>query len=332
MNSEFHYYAVYYLCRKAEIPPPDSFIIACSSQLVDDNITPYIIETSRGDYPVQITMDYQWWGGKGDGETTIPFHFIPGEYREGAGKRNDGTGHRDLVTPGSPRAKELLIAALKTRNLYRIGIALHGYADTWAHQNFIGRSHPLNRIYPDSILPPVGHAQAREMPDQLDLIWEDPRLIPEERRVVNSDRVLKAARMIYKYLARYNHRPFTDADLVISEYADLIGYPGFPKSREERVLDLTIAQDIPEYDENLWKSGAFIRERDGSSEKLGKAYDRFLWLKDTVMNQLGAKSTAPPPVRRRRGREDFFQSDFYRWNEAAREHLGAAAAVLRDHH
>ncbi|MFP4442561.1 MAG: DUF6765 family protein, partial [Spirochaetia bacterium] len=171
MNSEFHYYGVYYLCRKAEIPPKDSFIIAYSSQLVDDNITPYIIDTRWGEYSVQITMDYQWWGIKGDGATTIPFHFIPGEYREGAAKRNDGTGHRDLVTPGSARAKELLIAALKTRNLYRVGIALHGYADTWAHQNFIGRNHPLNRMYSDSLLPPVGHAQAREMPDQFDLTW-----------------------------------------------------------------------------------------------------------------------------------------------------------------
>ncbi len=330
MNSEFHYYGTYYLCRRAGIPPEDSFLISYSSQFVDDNITPYVIETSRGDYPVQVTMDYQWWGGKGDGKTTIPFHFIPGVYQEGAEKRLDGTGHRDMATPGSPQAKELFIAALKTRNPYRIGIALHGYADTWAHQNFIGKNHPLNRIYPDSIIPPVGHAQVREMPDQLDLTWEDPRLKESERKVVNGERVLAAARRIYKYLAHYNHRPFQDADKTAEDYASLLGYPAFAKAREERVLDVTIDQNVPAYDENLWKQEAFIRERDSSGEQRGKAFDRFLWVKDTIMNQLGAKTQSPPPVRRRTARDVFFRSDFYKWNEAAKEHLRKASEVIQN--
>ena len=98
------------------------------------------------------------------------------------------------------RITDNITAALKTRNLFRIGIALHTYADSWAHQNFSGLLEDWNSVEKRSPVPAIGHAQAFRKPDDPGLMWSDPRLVPANAHIVNRDRVLAAARMIYKYL------------------------------------------------------------------------------------------------------------------------------------
>ena len=47
--------------------------------------------------------------------------------------------------------KKLLIEGLKTRNLYRVGIAIHTYTDSWAHQNFSGLDEEWNTTESSSL-------------------------------------------------------------------------------------------------------------------------------------------------------------------------------------
>ena len=70
--------------------------------------------------------------------------------------RKDGQMHWLNTTPDSTNARLIMKTALETDNLYRIGIGLHGYADTWAHQNFTGyynefnaMTKPLSEAVPD---------------------------------------------------------------------------------------------------------------------------------------------------------------------------------------
>ena len=65
----------------------------------------------------------------------IPFHFLPGDNTvELNGQRNSL-----CTTPNSANARAILKKALRSRDPYQIGIALHTFGDTWSHQNFTGQ-------------------------------------------------------------------------------------------------------------------------------------------------------------------------------------------------
>ncbi len=66
------------------------------------------------------------------------FHFFPGEPQDRRAWRKDGKMHWLTTPPNSENADRMLEAALATEDLYRIGIACHAFADSWAHQNVTG--------------------------------------------------------------------------------------------------------------------------------------------------------------------------------------------------
>jgi hypothetical protein len=105
------------------------------------------------------------------------------------------------TTPDSKLANKWIDAAFKAssdRRLFRIGIATHAYADTWAHQNFAGLNDSFYDISKD-IKPDIGHANAEHHPDWPAHRWEDARLIEDE--VDNTVRFLEASKKIYKNIA-----------------------------------------------------------------------------------------------------------------------------------
>ena len=142
--------------------------------------------------------------GRGDPARHLPaLPLHPRRPGPASRERVDGAASRWTVTPDSPLAKELLVAALKTGDDFRIGIALHTYADTWAHQHFSGRVEQGNVVDPSSPLPPAGHLQALRAPDDAAGRWTDARLVPELSRVDNAARFRAAARKIYRYLRTF---------------------------------------------------------------------------------------------------------------------------------
>jgi hypothetical protein len=328
MNLEFHYYIVHYLCNRAGFGEEESRTIAYSSQYVDNSLVSRVVKTERGPYTTLITQNYGWWNDSFPRTVYLPFHFFPGDTSHPGSRRWDGRINRCNCTPDSPGVKRLLIAALKTRNLYRVGIALHTYADSWAHQNFSGLHEDWNMLDKNSLIPSIGHAQAVSAPDILTATWTDPRIVEAGGYVNNRERFLQAARKIYKYLAAYNHRSFDDADLVIEMLSDLIGPPGREREMSERIFDYIIAENILKYDRYEWLNEAVYA--DGlldvkSEESVPSGYDKFTWLTDAVLYRSNLMKTRPVTAK-----NGFFSSRYYLWNEAAREHLATAQRILNE--
>lgn len=325
MNIEFHYYTVYLLALRAGFQDSDAETIACSSQFVDHNIISYRAKTDRGEYAIAPTQNYGFADEAYTREVYVPFHFLPGTVEEPRARRHDGASNYFNTTPNSPRAKELLVTALKTRNPYRIGIALHTYADTWAHQNFTGRLEPWNRVETNTPIPPIGHAQCLTRPDDSALRWDDKRLVPEHRRVDNRTRFTRAARQIYKYLCTYQRRPYTDLELIDWELDEIAGPRPSERSMKERIDELIIAGNMTPYSRTRWLTEALVLPDSENEELMFRGYSKVLWLRDAVLYRSRLAERRPVPAR-----EGFYESDLYRWHEASRQHRDEALRLTAD--
>lgn len=320
MNLEFHYYTVYWLLAKAGFDPREAETIAYSSQLVDNAIHRYRVRCGRETYETLVTQDYVFWDRETLDGIYLPFHFVPGEPVKSAERRRDGAVDPRAVTPDGPIVRELMVAALKTNDPYRIGIAAHCFADSWAHQNFSARLDPFNALDPKSPLPAVGHLQAFRAPDDPCGAWEDTRLIEGHSRVTNADRFRQAARKLYRYFRTYLRMGFEDEDFVLATL-ERIWAPGLDAKSAR--YDLMIDAEIPEYDRKRWLLEAGIRD-ETTSEAPFSGYDKLLWLKNEVAHRIGAGKDA----RDVEASEAFWASDYYRWNEAAIAHKALALSII----
>jgi hypothetical protein len=261
MNIEFHYYSLYYLCVSAGFSESDAETIALSSQLVDESISPREVFLNGRRLFTEVTQNYVFWDEDVGAQIYRPFHFIPGDPEEAATKRIDEKASPYVVTADSPLSRDILITALRTQNLFRIGIALHSYADTWAHQNYSGKSEKLNSLDPSSIIPSVGHLQALKRPDIPGGRWTDTRLKPEFAGVVNAERFAIAAKMVYRFLSTYNKRGFIDEDSVVGKLETIWKSSGVFRGSdsEGRAADYIIELDVPAFGKRSWLSRAMER-------------------------------------------------------------------------
>jgi hypothetical protein len=326
MNLEFHYYIVYILCRESGFSDDESHIIAYSSQYTDNNLIAHRIKISGSIYETIPTQNYGWWDDYFPKNVYIPFHFFPGDIDYAGCKRKDRKQNPLNCTPGSSRVKKLLIAGLKTRNLYRIGIAIHTYADSWAHQNFSGVDEEWNLLDEGSLIPHIGHAQVLGKPDGLKEKWTDPRLSPELSMVNNSERFLKAAKQIYKYLRTYHKLTFEDYDVVIEKLKWMAGIDDYLySSMENRIYTYIIDENIQKYNKYAWYREAVYDDEimlDDTDGFVG--YDKLLWVKDALLH--GTRLAEKPLLK---AKEGFEKSHYYKWNEAAKQHLTTAKQLLK---
>ena len=164
---DFHYYVVYYMAYLATSDPTLSRRVAFASQFVDDN------PTSSPD----ATLGYQ------DPEyqhTLRNFHFL------------DYYGARTRSGRSNSLAMTLVAAAIEDRDDLQLGIALHGFADTFSHQGFTWRIDPINnRTAALNPVPPIGHGEAGHAPDKP---YNDP------------NKAAEAAIEIYDFLLQYAAR------------------------------------------------------------------------------------------------------------------------------
>ena len=276
MDIEFHYYITYILARKAGLSTDDSAIIAYASQYTDDNIYHYCINFETQNPYLSIvsqTMDITKPNEKRKSIYPI-FHFFPGDPDSPTAARKDGRTDPFNTTPNSGNVKSLFEDALNSRNLYRVGIATHVYADTWAHQNFCGSKDDFNAIrsLTTILVPDIGHADAGHNPDMVCHEWEDNRLVPENSRISNNERFLEAAQNIFFAFGKYNH-PDVNKDTLnaswdelrrqLSKVIDKETFPADPfdsnqKARIRGYMD--ICSDIPGYDEDVWRHQAVDKD------------------------------------------------------------------------
>jgi hypothetical protein len=199
MKKDFHFYCIGVLARAAGFCSDEALIIAYASQYVDSATESELIQLEGEAGAVNFSFEpvhtayellkpdqgmrsLSWAAQK---RVWIPFHFIPPRPFD---PRQPSFSF--ITEPGSPFADHLLELAAQEehvlRRLCRIGVALHTYADSWAHKGFSGRINPdenevenLEIYHPEKerweplpienivedLMPEIGHAQALYFPD-----------------------------------------------------------------------------------------------------------------------------------------------------------------------
>jgi hypothetical protein len=269
MDIEFHYYITYILARRAEFSQDDSALLAYSSQYTDDNTYHYCINFAKTNPYLNIvsqTMDITKPNAKRKWIYPI-FHFFPGDPDSPLAARKDGRTDPFNTTPNGRNVKLVFEYALNSNNLYRIGIATHVYADTWAHQNFCGSKDDFNsmKTLGTAFVPDIGHADAGHNPDMFCHEWEDNRLVSGNSRINNNERFLEAAQNIFIAFKKHNN-PNINEDMLNASWKDLKGQllkvidkesgpkDPFDSSQKARIRGyMDICSDIPGYDEDTWR-------------------------------------------------------------------------------
>jgi hypothetical protein len=156
MQMDFHHTVTYVCARMAGFEHKEADIIAYSAQYVDDATNSGTIEFDNGAKYTRISsahkmLDYKNFDDLENRHIWVPFHFLPGNSRLQAGEDPQGGFHKKLrCTPNSYVSHDMLNACFRDKNkaytLHRLGIAMHVYADTYAHKGFSGISHKSNKI------------------------------------------------------------------------------------------------------------------------------------------------------------------------------------------
>lgn len=321
MNIEFHYYSLYFLCRNAGFQEKEAEIISIASQLVDECVAPWKI-TGESRFPfTEVTQNYSFWDENISTNIYIPFHFIPGSAENAAKLRLDKKKGKNVVTPDSPLARDILITALKSGNLFRVGIALHAYADTWAHQNFSAHNDEVNAFPGTALLPAVGHLHALKKPDVPPLVWTDQRLKAECRSIENAVRFKRAAGMIYRFLCTFKRREFKDESLVTGALEEIWQQQSETSDGSARISDYIVDLDVPPYVPEAWvrACGGIPSEDAGQSASpllMSNGYDKAVWVKAAVRQteMFSGRARGIIPMGTYKG------SLFESWNEAVRAH------------
>ena len=271
MEKDFHFYLIYALAKKAGLDSSD--LIAYASQFVDDNnegqfslgkeevFFPERVKASRGYYyPIMTqSLSPKSLDPYVQKYVYVPFHFLPGEnHSEIKGMRNPLS-----ATPNSKNAQTILSRAMESNDPYRIGIALHTFADTWSHQNFSGLREEWNAVYPwyvfKSLVPNIGHAEAGHSPDVISETWTDYRLAA--KKIENKQRAFEAVRVIYSALRDKSQRGPSFAELE-RDLQSLIEEEGYD-DRIKKISDLLADRhegSIPSYSKDSWIDAALDKK------------------------------------------------------------------------
>ena len=140
MNIDFHYGVIYLVSRLAGLEKPDAETVAHCCQYVDDATVTGMLEFVGGESYERFAsahkmFDYMNISDTSDKRIWAPFHFLPA----GEGSTLED---KSICKPDSAIARDMVAHAIENReaenSLHRLGVTLHVYVDTWAHQNFTG--------------------------------------------------------------------------------------------------------------------------------------------------------------------------------------------------
>jgi len=334
MDIEFHYYMTYLIAVKGGYDPDRALTIAHAAQFIDNNDMIFVIDKGEASaYRNYISQTMNILKPKAKLLRIYPiFHFIPGDPKAKTAWRKDGKMHWLNTTPNSANANRIMDAALAGGDLHRIGIACHGYVDTWAHQNFVGYYDVFNALADplSQVLPDIGHADAQHNPDWPALVWQDRRLLGERERVDNKVRFLEAARHLHaKFMqtttsgagkteiAKAWRRLRQDLDRAIGE-RDQTNERS--QERIARYIELSRTAnyrgtELREYDEDRWLHEAVDEDVRGLRDKSDSRLTRWDPFTD---------------VYHWRDQRTYKKSDWYRFQEAVKTHQDETWAILAE--
>lgn len=248
MQIDFHHAATYVIARYAGFAHRDAETIAYCSQYVDDATNKGTLIFENGAMYDRIAsahkmLDYGNFKELANHQVWIPFHFLPGNGGLRAGE-NPGEKfiNKIVCRPNSYVAQRMVAGCIREQDtpyaLHRLGITMHVYADTWAHQGFAGVQNQINRItalddndnedqaflarlkasfgdWVDSVASsfvgdalPLGHGAALSHPDKPYLSWSyrDHRGTIVRRN--NTEDFTEAADQMCRAMQRYRvHNP-----------------------------------------------------------------------------------------------------------------------------
>lgn len=148
MNIDFHYGIVYAVARLGGMSVDEARTVAHSCQYVDDATTEGLLKFAGGETFERIAsahdlIDYKNADDNQNRRIWVPFHFLPGA-------QGDTLDQRAVCRPNSDVARMMVRRSLAAHDAYnalhRLGVTLHVYVDTWAHQGFAGIESDYNRI------------------------------------------------------------------------------------------------------------------------------------------------------------------------------------------
>ncbi len=325
MQIDFHYYIAYAIAKEAGFDEKRCNIIAYASQYTDDNTDRrYDVEYSGFGFRIPFPDKIEDRGKRFHPIITqavsleakeietqryvyAPFHFLP---VGNLGKENKYSikGRENLycTIANSRNARNLMADSIKNGNPYRIGIAMHTFADTFSHERFSAFEESWNMVKTRGvsikrIIPAIGHAQIIHTPDIISNVWSDNRFRGSTlEEVDNSDRAMDAINKIYKLL-----KPSRNWTKVESKFREMID----AKNDEERIK--FIRNEYPQcvtYEKDKWFNEALKIKVDISEVPLH----------DDPLNPWKPKE---PRFYEVKYQDDFENSHWYRFQMAAKEQL-----------
>lgn len=259
MQIDGHHTMTYIAARLAGYPHKPASIIAYAAQYVDDATNSGVIQFENSAMYSRISsahkmLDHRNSDALANHRVWIPFHFLPGNGGKPAGDNPKGKFIRKLVCkPDSYVARDMLRACVGDHNkpyaLHRLGITMHVYADTFAHQGFAGVNNKINEVHKmksnmksldksffskiasfflsESF--PLGHGAALSHPDRPSLIWEYTNGLNEKVKRDNAAIFIDAVDKMCRAM-----QCFREKDLSM----DLDSMSGLPAKDKKKILSL----------------------------------------------------------------------------------------------
>ena len=138
MNIDFHYGVIYIVARVAGMNQAQAATVAHACQYIDDATTHGLLFFKGGEMfdrfaSAHAVFDYNNIDNDLNRLVWAPFHFLPAGH--GASLEE-----KAICGANSDIAKETVRQAIRSAHtpnaLHRLGVTLHSYVDTWAHQGF----------------------------------------------------------------------------------------------------------------------------------------------------------------------------------------------------
>lgn len=237
MQIDFHHAVTYVTARLAGFPKKEADKIAYAAQYVDDATSPgTVVFNNKAAYNRMCSahkmVDVRNANLAENQHVWMPFHFLPGNGGMEAGQNPDGSFIEKIVSrPGNdnPVAREMVEEVIREKGrpyaLHRLGITMHVFADTWAHQQFAGVEHPINEVEKaretggtnvfsngldgwlrdvlDDTIPPLGHGRANIFPDMPFLTWTYKNGLGNDNVRHNTNDFCEAAEQMCLVMQRY---------------------------------------------------------------------------------------------------------------------------------
>ena len=266
MQIDFHHATTYVVARDAGFNHADADIIAYAAQYVDDATSSGTISfTNRAVYS-RISSAHKMLDVRNTEELAnhhvwMAFHFLPGNGGLSAGQNPAGSFIDKIIcTPNSQIAQDMVRDAIVEKHrpygLHRLGVTMHVYADTWAHQGFAGVLHHVNEVEDaretsksgifkktlggilngllDDAIPPLGHGRAQTFPDMPFLQWQYRNGRGELIKRDNTADFLAASEHMCKAMRRF---------ILSDPNAEVAGLGGQTREQIRNMFTATVFED-----------------------------------------------------------------------------------------